>query len=270
MIYMRQIAIYGAGHLTKSFLKGLSRALPDKEIKVYNRTSSKVDELKEIHPGVIKVDNSIELLTTSSIVFLIIPPAVILELPTTFAEVAVKNDSVIVSCANYLSLGKLDATFPSVKMVRLLPNIHWQMQYGISIFAAGTELESTDIKELKLLLGNITELVDGVSDDVFDKIGKLTSCGPGLFSKIVSQLTEAFCISDESYKLVVYKTIAATMNYLLTSGKSPEQVIGEVANKGGLTESGVSAADAMLGDVFVGISRSMDARLVERKQKLER
>ena len=42
---MRQISIYGAGHLTKSLVTGLRQILPDKSIKVYNRTADKVVEL---------------------------------------------------------------------------------------------------------------------------------------------------------------------------------------------------------------------------------
>lgn len=263
---MRQISIYGAGHLTKSLIKGFSQTIPDRPITVYNRTVDKVAELQAYHTKINCVNNYHELNNVSSFVFLIIPASAIIDLDETFATTLLHTDSVVVSCANYLSIERLDLLLPKTKIIRLLPNINWQINQGTTIYKANSHISNNDLFELFDILGPITKLIEADSDLDFDSLGKLTSCGPGLISKIVDQLLISFDISNANHQQADYHTIKSTMNYLIDSGKSPNKVISEVANKGGLTESGIIAAQQTLSDCFDYISNSMNERLIERKQ----
>lgn len=263
---MRQISIYGAGHLTKSLIVGLSQTLVDRPIRIYNRTSDKVSELRDNYSTIIQVNNVVELANDSSFVFLIIPPSAIVELDTKFTDLILKSNSILVSCANYLSIDNLDKYFPQKKIIRLLPNINWQILQGTTIYTANSNVTKDDLSELFDILKPITRLYKANSDSDFDTMGKLTSCGPGLFSKFIDQITNSFGISSEEQKQAIYQTLAGTMNYLIDSKKPPIEVISEVANKGGLTESGIIAANKNLSDCFDFISKSMDKRLLERKQ----
>jgi pyrroline-5-carboxylate reductase len=263
---MRQISIYGAGHLTQSLLIGLSQSYPNQLIKVYNRTANRVEELQAIHPLVSSANECKDLCRYSSFVFLIIPPSVITDLNADFVSALPKSDSVLVSCANNVSIDSLSKVYPNTKIVRLLPNINWQMNLGTTIYQANSNVSTHDLTELLDFLSPITTLVEADSDLDFDKLGKLTSCGPGLFSKIVDQLFISFDITDNKQKQAVYHTFKNTMSYLLDSEKSPDKVISEVANKGGLTESGIVAADETLPECFDYISQNMDKRLLEKKQ----
>jgi len=266
---MRQISIYGAGHLTQSLLIGLRQSYPDRLIKVYNRTANKVEELRAIHPLVSSANESKDLCSNSSFVFLIIPPTVIIDLDADFVSAFSKSDSIFVSCANNVSIDLLSKVYPTTKIVRLLPNINWQINQGTTIYQANSNVSTNDLTELLDLLSPITTLVEANSDLDFDKLGKLTSCGPGLFSKIVDQLFISFDITDNKQKQAVFHTFKNTMSYLMDSDKSPDKVISEVANKGGLTESGIVAADETLPECFDYISLSMDKRLLEKKQLIK-
>ena len=266
---MRRISIYGAGHLTKSFLVGLNQTCFDRPIKMYNRTFDKVFELKNNYSKIIQVNNVVELVNDGSFVFLIIPPSAIIELDTNFTASIFKSNSLIVSCANYLNIDKLNMLFPQSKIVRLLPNINWQILQGTTIYAANSNVTKDDLSELFDILKPITRLYKANSDADFDTLGKLTSCGPGLFSKLIDQITISFGIPNDEQKQAIYQTLAGTMNYLIDSKKSPIEVISEVANNGGLTESGIIAANKNLSDCFDYISKSMDNRLIERKQMIK-
>jgi len=266
---MRQISIYGAGHLTKSLVKGFRQTIPNKSIKVYNRTPDKVMELQTHNPEVSLADNCNDLCKESSFVFLIIPASGIIALDDDFTSALLKSDSVIVSCANSVSIDELNKMFPDTKIVRLLPNINWQIKQGTTIYQANANVSTTDLTELLNILTPITTLIEAKSDHDFDMLGKLTSCGPGLFTKIVDQLFISFGISDNMQKQAVYHTLISSMNYLLDSGKSPDKIISEVANKGGLTESGIIAAEKTLPDCFDFMSKSMNEKLLERKLKMK-
>jgi len=266
---MRQISIYGAGHLTKSLLTGLRQVFPDKSIKVYNRTADNAVKLQSYNPRVISVEHYIDLCSESSFVFIIIPASGILFLEADFVSALVKSNSVIVSCVNSLSIDKLTEVFPNTKIVRLLPNINWQIKQGTTIYQTNLNVITSDFNELTDILAPITKLIEVKSDYDFDMLGKLTSCGPGLFTKIVDQLFISFDISDNMQKQAVYHTLISTMNYLIDSEKSPDKIISEVANKGGLTESGIIAAEKVLPDSFDFISKSMNEKILERKLKLK-
>jgi len=264
---MRQLSIYGAGHLTKSLVTGLGQSFPDKSIKVYNRTADKVIELQTYNPRVILVDNYNDLCSESSFVFFIIPASGIIALDSDFISALLKSNSVIVSCANSVTIDKLSEVFPETKIVRLLPNINWQIMQGSTIYQTNLNVSTNDLMELLNILTPITKLIEAKSDLDFDMLGKLTSCGPGLFTKIIDQLLISFDISDDKQKQVVYHTLISTMNYLIDSKKSADKIISEVANRGGLTESGIIAAEKVLPNCFDFISKSMDEKLLERKQK---
>ncbi len=266
---MRQISIYGAGHLTKSLVTGLGQSFPDKSLKVYNRTADKVVALQTYNPRVNRVDNYNDLCSDSSFVFLIIPTPGILALETDFVSSLLKSDSVIVSCANSVTIDKLSEVFPETKIIRLLPNINWQIMQGTTIFQTNSTFSTTDLLELTDILTPITRMVEAKSDHDFDILGKLTSCGPGLFTKIIDQLLISFNISDSLQKQAVYHTLISSVNYLIDSEKSAPTIISEVANKDGLTESGITAAEKTLPDCFNFIRESMDKKLLERKQNLK-
>jgi pyrroline-5-carboxylate reductase len=263
---MRQISIYGAGHLTKSLLTGFRQTFPGKSIKVYNRTADKVIELQTYNPEISRVDSYTDLCSKSSFVFLIIPASGIIALDNDFISALLKSNSVIVSCANSVSIDKLNEVFPNTKVVRLLPNINWQIKQGLTIYQTNLNVSTNDLTELLYILSPITKLIEAKSDLDFDMLGKLTSCGPGLFTKIIDQLLISFDISDNKQKQAVYQALISTMNYLIDSEKSPDKIISEVANKGGLTESGIIAAEKVLPDCFDFISKSMNEKLLERKQ----
>ena len=266
---MRQISIYGAGHLTKSLLTGLRQVFPNKSIKVYNRTADNSVKLQSYNPRVISVEHYIDLCSESSFVFIIIPASGILALEADFVSALVKSNSVIVSCVNSLSIDKLTEVFPNTKIVRLLPNINWQIKQGTTIYQTNLNVITSDLNELTDILAPITKMIEVKSDYDFDMLGKLTSCGPGLFTKIVDQLFISFDISDNMQKQAVYHTLISTMNYLIDSEKSPDKIISEVSNKGGLTESGIIAAKKVLPDSFDFISKSMNRKILERKLKLK-
>jgi len=147
---MRQLSIYGAGHLTKSLVTGLGQIFPDKSLKVYNRTAGKVVELQTYNPRVNRVDNFNDLCSDSSFVFLIVPTSGIYALDIDFVSSILKSDSVIVSCANSVTIDKLTEVFPETKIVRLLPNINWQIKQGTTIFQTNSTVSTQSFRPIRL------------------------------------------------------------------------------------------------------------------------
>lgn len=98
--------------MTKSLQIGLSQTLVDRPIKIYNKTSDKLSELRDNYSTIIQAKDVVELANDSSFVLLIIPHSAIVEMDTKFTDLILKSNSILVSCANYLSIDILDKYFP--------------------------------------------------------------------------------------------------------------------------------------------------------------
>lgn len=265
---MHHISIYGAGHLASSLLKGL-RDITEHPIVLYNRNPARAVELISLYPNLKIASNYLELVEYSSFVFIIIPPAAITQLDPVFIDKIISTNSVIVSCANYLTIDNLSSLYSNTKIIRLLPNILWQIKQGVSIYSSNPVITKKDINDFLEILSPITTLIKADNETDFDKFGKLTSCGPGLFSNLLDQLFVSFNINSEEQKKVILKTLTATIEYSLTTRKNLKDVIIEVANKDGLTESGINSMNAFLPDNFSAISLAMDKKLSDKKSSLK-
>lgn len=264
---MRHISIFGAGHLTSSLLKGLGK-ITDQPISLYNRSLDKAKDLITQYPNLKIVSNHLDLTINSSYIFIIVPPSAILELDESFIKEINSKDSIIVSCANYLTIDKLNSRYPKTKIIRLLPNILWQIKQGVSIYSSNTLLTLSDIEEFIRLLSPVTSFIQANNETVFDKLGKLTSCGPGIFSYLIDLLFTSFEINTDNEKKEVLKTLAGTIDYAVTLEKEFTEIISEVSNKGGLTESGIAAMKNLLPASFDEISLTMDKRLSDKRKGL--
>jgi pyrroline-5-carboxylate reductase len=115
---MINISIYGAGHLTKSLLTGLGR-VSDSEISIFNRTESKINNLNSIYRNLEKKDSLYELIKESTILFCIVPVDAIINLDLNVIEKLKQTNSILVSCANGLSLEVLNDKFSGLNLVNL-------------------------------------------------------------------------------------------------------------------------------------------------------
>ena len=175
------IAIFGAGHLTRSLLIGLAKSMSDPiPIRLFNRNRAKAGSLRAIYPQLHMVDTPQALIDGQTAVFLIIPPKAILQLPQRFWETFTRTDSMVVSCANGLSIKDIETVCGSLKIVRFLPNILWQIVQGITLFQCNAMITDHEKEALLTPIRRISRLHELQQEDDFDRLGMLTSCGPGL------------------------------------------------------------------------------------------
>jgi pyrroline-5-carboxylate reductase len=260
---MRRISIFGAGHLATSLIKGLG-TITDQPISLYSRNPEKANNLVPLYSHLKVVQQCTDLTGYSSIIFILIPPSAVLELDQAFIKEINERDSVIVSCANYLTIEKLSRQYPGTKIIRLLPNILWGIKEGVSIYSSNSVVTISDVEEFTNILSPISMLIQATNDEDFRKIGNLTSCGPGIFSYLIDQLCLAFNITDPVQKQGVLKTLSGTIAYSSFTEKEFTEIISEVSNKGGLTESGIAAMKKKLPLLLNEISHEMDLRFQEK------
>ena len=264
---MHHIAIYGAGHLTKSLLKGLS-LYTKQHINIFNRTFEKVLPLKQYYKYINPVSDINSFVESKSFVFIIISPAGILNPEEAFKKQLRDTNSILVSCGYFNTIDMLNKAYPDTKIIRLSPNINWQIAHGVTIYTHNEMVDESEMNEFIKFISPITTMVKAKKEDDFDNLGKITSCGPALYMNIIENLCDSFGIKDPVYRDAVYRTISGVFEYASQTGISPTEIISEVANKGGITESGITAINNYLPPAFADVKDKMVTRTEMVKKNL--
>ena len=264
---MINISIYGAGHLTKSLLSGLGR-VSDAKISIFNRTESKIFELNSIYSNLEKKDSLYKLIKERTILFCIVPIDAIINLDLNVIEKLKQTNSILVSCANGLPLVMLNDKFSGLKVIRLLPNVNWQICEGVSLFDCNDRVTEEELNDFNQYLSSVTKLYRVRNDIDFDKMGTLTTCSPGLFCTIIDHFNEYFNVESVHEKEIFYESLKGTIDYILHSRKDPKVISCEVANKGGLTEVGIKAIQQQFPSCMELVRTRMSNKIEERKAKV--
>lgn len=265
---MNNISIYGAGHLTKSLLTGLKNVTNIK-ISIFNRTVFKINDVNSIYRNLEKKDSLDELINERTFLFYIIPGNVLMNLDLNFIEHLKQTSSILVSCVNGLSLETLCNKYKDLKIIKLLPNINWQICEGVSLFDYNDKLTQEEINKFYEFLTPITRLYRVKNNMDFENIGTLSTCSPGLFSTILEYFIHYFNVDSLTEKEIFYESVKGTIDYIIQSKKDPKTISNEVANKGGLTEVGIKAIQEQFPFCMEVLSTNIRNKIEERKQKFD-
>lgn len=102
--------------------------------------------------------------------------------------------------------------------------------------------------------------------------GDITSCGPALLSVCLEELCRQASAIDPSIPsrdvlTACVETLAAT-GELLRTGITPEQLVGKVAVRGGMTEAGISALRQLLPQLFATVFSATRQTEQQKRQSL--
>lgn len=264
------IGIYGAGHLAKSLIKGFEFAGIQNQILLYNRTIEKAIALESKFSQISVVRNPADIIKTNSFIFVIVPPMAILNLSDDFITKVSRTKSVLMSCANYVTLENLNERYPKLKIIRILPNILWQIGCGAILYSVNEEIKQGEKQIFLQLLSKLGELIETRDERDFDRFGKIMTCGPGVFSKLINVFINELDLKSDYEKDLVIKCLLSTLNYSISNKKSFETIIEEVANKEGLTECAVNELNKQLTGKFDNVFREMDKKIINKKEQIMR
>ncbi|MBN1314448.1 MAG: NAD(P)-binding domain-containing protein [Anaerolineales bacterium] len=265
---MSSISIVGAGHLTVSLLEGLA-CVSKIPIMIFNRTPERLKGLLNCYPNLIPVDDIADLAAPSAFILMIIPAEAIIELAPRFIENVRRNGSILVSCSVVLTHQMLNERFPGVKIVRIFPNINWRIGQGVTPIIGNELVDRSDLEELARLLGSVSMVHIMDDEETFDRLGMLCSCGPGLVSEIVKHLCAAFGIDDRQEKKLVYQMVRGAMGTLIHSGKTPDEMLSEIAtSKKSLTREGVESLAELLPANLVTVFNRMSDKAKQNRAAL--
>lgn len=178
------------------------------------------------------VGSNAELAERADVVVLAVKPAKLEEVAGALADA-----KAVVSLLGATSLERVEAAFPGVEVVRVMPNVAVEVRKGVLCVAGAPD------PELRAMLGTLGHVVE-LPDSQFDAATAVMGCAPAYLALAVEAIADAGAeagLDEELARELVVETTGGTAELLRR--RHPADVRRAVASPGGSTEAGLEALD---------------------------
>lgn len=239
------IGFIGAGKMAEAFISGM---LAKKICKPDALLVSDIDasRLAWLHDqfGVETLNDNGAVVERSDIIVLAVKPQNLDSVLEGIASVA--GAKLFVSIAAGRRLASIEAHLNAARIVRVMPNLPFQVGEGISVCAAGSAATQADVQTVRRMLesgGKVMEL----DESCFDVVTALSGSGPAFFAYFLQSWVEAALAqgmeASTAFALAL-QTMRGTAAVMMQAGIPPTDIVEHVASKGGTTAAGLKILNA--------------------------
>lgn len=249
----KKIGFIGCGKMASAIIKGV---LDSNFVKNENIMAS---EVNEDFANAKKAELQIEVITdnktvakNSDIIFLATKPHfikdVLEEISDELFEKEFTSEKLIVSIAAGVNTQTIedivgrDVMGFGIKVIRVMPNAPALILEGMSGIVKGKFAKDSDVEFIESLLSQIGKCIV-VEEDQIDVLTAISGSGPAFFYKIINEMARAgekLGLDYEKALLLSIQTAIGSAKMMLQSDLPAEELIQNVATKGGCTEVGVN------------------------------
>lgn len=254
-----KVHITGLGTMGEAILRALS-ARGRYDISVSDKNAAKRDKASAYGA---KADEHLENLNSADIVIIAVKPQ---DFESLSAEVKghFSDRATLVSIAAGVTISKIQKLFGAARVVRAMPNIGLSIGAGITAWTS-SNLSEEEKGKIKKLLDDLSENFEVSSEDILNSITAISGSGPAYFFFLAQALEKAaikFGITEKDAERLVRKTFSAAA--ALQRGKNYDELIKEVASKGGTTEAALKSLESQgFPDAVEKAVRAAEARAKE-------
>lgn len=175
----------------------------------------------------------------ADIVFCVFKPQMATEILNNFSKQGIfDEDTIFIS----VLAGKKIAFFEKilgkeVKLIRLMPNLPITIGEGIFAYFCNSNIRESEILPLLDLMGKSVKLE---KENLMDMVTAVSGSGPAylfLFAEMVIKSARKIGLSDDVARQIVLQTIYGSAKMMKDSKEDLDQMIKNVASKGGTTEA---------------------------------
>lgn len=242
------IAIIGAGSMGGAILAGLLGPTVAVEggIRVTNRTAAKAALVA--HDGVESIalenepDGNQRAVRGAGIVLLGVKPAMIVD---TLRDLELDADALVISVAAGITTAAMEAVVPN-PVLRAMPNTPAIVGKAVTGVAAGSRATPSQVALGVSLFGTVGTVLE-LPESQIDALSTISGSGPAYVFYLVEELTRTAVnlgFTPEQAALLVRGTFAGSMELLLASGASPEDLRAQVTSPKGTTERAIAVMQA--------------------------
>jgi pyrroline-5-carboxylate reductase len=267
-----KIGIIGLGSIGQMLVKGFtkSKIAAAEHLFVYNRTREKSERFQTEWPFVI-CSSLQEVSERADILFLCMKP---LDLHPVLQELAprLNKSQHVISTAAGISLQDLSSVY-SGAISKVIPTVTSQVLHGVSLYCCNPLVTAQQRQQLLGLLHAIGQ-AEEVTESAIETATILTASAPGLIAGIMEQFAQAGTrkspeLSLETTRRMLVETLLGTAMLLSEEKLRFDQLMEQVATKGGITEEGLSVLGSVLPQSFEQLLERTQAKHDLLKEKIK-
>ncbi|UOQ68186.1 pyrroline-5-carboxylate reductase [Hymenobacter volaticus] len=173
----------------------------------------------------------------------------------------------VVSIMAGIPIARLQRELNHQQVLRAMPNTPALLGMGITGFSAAPEVERSQLHQVENLLNATGRSIFLEDESLLDAVTAVSGSGPAYFYYIVQAMMRAgqeLGFSESVAGLLVKQTMLGAFHLLNNSDQSLDQLIANVASKGGTTEAALRAfRDGNLADTLVDGIKAAQQRATE-------
>jgi len=240
-----KIAILGAGNMGSSFSRSFLKyeLLKPEDLHLITRNPTAKEKL------VLEFPHS-KISTFEELTQLEADLIIIAVKPQDFNFVAqhllfkLKPDQMILSIMAGIKIENIQKALKHSLVVRCMPNSPTLLGMGITGYTAAEGINFTQLINIERLLNSTGRSVYLENENLLDGVTALSGSGPAYFYYIVDAMIKAgmqMGIEENLSKLFVKQTMLGAYHLINNSDKSLDDLIKDVASKGGTTEAALQS-----------------------------
>lgn len=241
------IGFIGCGKMAGAIIKGLLKSgFTDSQHVLATQAELEGIAEKSASLGIeIFMDNKI-LVQKSDVIFLATKPNQVLDVLKEISPY-INSEKLIVSIAAGVRTEKLEANLPlQTRVIRVMPNTPALIGEGMSGIVKGKYSTDLDVSYIRELLSTIGKCIIVDDEPQMDIVTAISGSGPAFFYKLIDDIAkagEALGLDYEKALLLSIQTAIGSAKMALNREISMEQLVSNVATKGGCTRVGVDVME---------------------------
>ena len=240
-----KITVLGAGNMGLSFSKSFIKyeLIKPQNLQLIIRNAAKKPQILERFPeSQVFTFDEVENIEADLLIVAVKPQDfnfVAENLPFKIPE-----KCLVLSIMAGVSIEKIQNAFQHNLVVRAMPNSPTLLGMGITGYTAAEGISFNQIIQVERLLNSTGRSVYLEEENLIDSVTALSGSGPAYFYYIVDAMVKAgtdMGIDENLSKLFVQQTMLGAYHLINNSEKSLDELIKDVASKGGTTEAALKS-----------------------------
>ncbi|MDU1911666.1 pyrroline-5-carboxylate reductase [Fusobacterium sp.] len=242
---MKRVGFIGCGNMGEAFLKGIINSLivEISDINVYD--SVRGEEIENKY-GVKALENELDLIHNSDIIFLAVKPNVYFDVIDEIKD-SINSSKILVAMAPGITMDDIleETENRNSKIVRTMPNLPLMVQEGCIAYSFNENIEDEEKVFFKELFEKIGMAIE-IKEELFDAVIGASGSSPAFMFMFIEALADAVVLEGlprtAAYKLIG-QTLIGCGKLFLESGKPPGELKDNVCSPGGTTIVGVKSLE---------------------------
>ena len=236
-----KIAVLGAGKMGISFSKSFLKyeLIKPENLHLITRKKEKIQKISEEFRGSkVSVFDEISDIDADLIIIAVKPQD--FQFVAENLSFRFKENQMMLSIMAGIKIEKIQQLLHHKKVVRSMPNSPTLLGMGIAGYTAADGISFNDLMNIDKLLNSTGRSVYLEDENLLDGVTALSGSGPAYFYYIVDAMIKAgteMGIDENLSKLFGKQTMLGAYHLINNSEKNLEELIKDVASKGGTTEA---------------------------------